>query len=543
MDVDLAGLVRPGLCLGGRYRLVEPIGAGGMAVVWRSWDTVLTRTVAVKLLATHERDSRLAQIRREARIAAQLSHPNIAQVHDYGESVVSGELVPYVVLELIAGDTLLNRLRDGDLPAPPALRVGAEVAAALAAAHAAGLVHRDIKPANIMLAPTGAKVVDFGIAATRGPAADGDTVFGTPTYTAPERLTGDEVLPASDMYALGVLLYRLLAGHTPWAADPPDRVLANHVYAEPPRLVPLGPVPAEVLDLCDRCLRKDPNARPTAREAARLLAAAAGAAELDAAGAGAVGATGVGAAGATGSDTAGAAGSDTAGAARVDAAVAAAEIGPASVGAGEEAPRSGVPAAEPSTVVHPPARKAPRVVQHLIAAGIVLAVVTTAGWLAARGASVEPSPPPAVAAPAPPSASATPSATPPATSSARPGPSTTLEPTVAATRPPGTQGAITGLPVTTTASQLPGTTSAPPPSTSAPDPVERTLSSPGGTVTADCPAATTARILSWTAARSYRMEEADTTPGPAPTVVFRHGSDSVTMTVTCHAGVPRAQID
>ncbi|MFC7277145.1 serine/threonine-protein kinase, partial [Paractinoplanes rhizophilus] len=402
MDIDLAGLARPGLCLGGRYRLVEPIGAGGMAVVWRSWDTVLTRTVAVKLLATHVRDPRLAQIRREARIAAQLSHPNIAQVHDYGETVVAGELVPYVVLELIIGGTLLDRLRDGDLPAPQSLRVGAEVAAALAAAHAAGLVHRDIKPANIMLAPTGAKVVDFGIAATRGPASEGDTVFGTPTYTAPERLTGDEVLPASDVYALGVLLYRLLSGHAPWAGAPAQRVLANHVHAEPPPLVPLAPVPAAVLDLCARCLRKDPAARPTAREAARVLAHAAG---LDAlreapglaaplappAGTEPVAGAGAGAWVAAGAGAGVAAGPAVGGGAAAGAAVGdgvGAGVG-AGVGDGDGggAPTAGLP----------PAPALSRNVLRLIAAAIVLATAATVGWLVAHRSPADPAPPPVAA--------------------------------------------------------------------------------------------------------------------------------------------------
>ncbi|WP_433383362.1 serine/threonine-protein kinase [Actinoplanes sp. CA-142083] len=501
MDVDLAGLARPGLCLGGRYRLVEAIGAGGMAVVWRSWDTVLTRTVAVKLLATHQRDPRLAQIRREARIAAQLSHPNIAQVYDYGESVVSGELVPCVVLELITGGTLLDRLRDGDLPAARSLRICAEVASALAAAHAAGLVHRDIKPANIMLAPTGAKVVDFGIAATRGPGADGNAIFGTPTYTAPERLTGDEVLPASDVYALGMLLYRLLSGQAPWAGSPPQRVLANHLHAEPPPLVPLAPVPDEVLELCARCLRKDPNERPTAHEAAQLLSAAAdaGAADVDAAG----------------------------------------------VGAAGGALPSGPGAAEPSTDIQEPARKASRVVLYLIAAGIVLAIATTAGWLVTRGAPAEPAPPPAAVA-RPPTAGAT---SPPAARGSSPPPAATappaLGPTLATTpRPAGTQGTIAGLPAPTTTPPAAPTTTSVPASTTPPlpEPVERTLTSRGGTVTADCPSPATARILSWTPARSYRMEEVDTTPGPSPAATFRHGADVVTMTVTCEAGVPRSEI-
>ena len=168
--------------LGGRYTLLDELGSGGMAVVWRARDEVLGRLVAVKLLAGRyagDAQSR-ARIRDEARAAATLSHPHIAQIYDYGEALDGGRLTPYVVMELVHGITLQQRVRTGLLEPRQIFRIGAQVAAALAAAHADGLVHRDIKPANVMVTQDGAKVVDFGLAATAGPAEPEDELLGTP---------------------------------------------------------------------------------------------------------------------------------------------------------------------------------------------------------------------------------------------------------------------------------------------------------------------------------------------------------------------------
>ena len=267
--------------LGGRYALVDQIGVGGMAVVWRARDEVLGRPVAIKLLAgkhAGEPDAR-DRIRAEARSAAALSHPNIAQVYDYGEAHEHGASVPYVVMELVRGGTLQDRMDAGPIPPRFAMRMAAEVAAALAAAHADGLVHRDIKPANVMVTPSGAKVVDFGIAAAIHPGGTGDEEFevlGTPAYLAPERLTADGVQPASDVYALGVLLYRMLSGHSPWSADTTTQMLSAHIYIDPEPLPVQPGVPDYVTALCNRCLSKDPTQRPSAREAAALLAQGAG---------------------------------------------------------------------------------------------------------------------------------------------------------------------------------------------------------------------------------------------------------------------------
>src|SRR4051794_14114915 len=181
-------------------------------------------------------------------------------------------------MELVNGPTLQQRVASGPLPPRTVFRICGEVAAALAAAHADGLVHRDIKMANIMVTPGGAKVVDFGIATAAGPVADEHMVVGTPAYLAPERLTGEDVQPASDVYALGVLLYRLLAHESPWSVESTTQMLSAHIYLDPSPLPPVPGVPPAVADLVARCLRKDPADRPTAAEVSATLGDAAEAA-------------------------------------------------------------------------------------------------------------------------------------------------------------------------------------------------------------------------------------------------------------------------
>src|SRR4051794_11515707 len=187
--------------LGGRYRLEEPLGQGGMSVVWLAMDEVLSRPVAVKVLDEQgagadpgRADGGRAAIRREAQSAARISHPNIASVYDFAEGEdPAGNPVAYLVMELLTGQPLAERLVEGDLTTASALTIAAEVAAALAAAHAHGLVHRDVKPGNIMLTPFGVKVFNFGIAARAGDPDEADEqgqILGTPMYVAPERLTG-----------------------------------------------------------------------------------------------------------------------------------------------------------------------------------------------------------------------------------------------------------------------------------------------------------------------------------------------------------------
>ena len=272
----------PGILLARRYRLIDRIGAGGMSVIWRSRDEVLDRVVAVKVLAASlAADARFrGMVRDEARSAAQLVHPHVATVHDYGETVApDGTVTAFVVMELLAGEELEARLTEGPLPWPAAVEVCAQVAEALAAAHRLGIVHRDVTPANIMMTATGAKVLDFGIATRIGAPdedADGET-FGTPAYVAPERLDGTPAQPATDTYALGVLLYETLTGHVPIPADTWDdltRALQSGRTPSPPDVPGL---PAEVAALCMGCLARDPRSRPTAHAAARVLRAAAAA--------------------------------------------------------------------------------------------------------------------------------------------------------------------------------------------------------------------------------------------------------------------------
>ncbi|MFG3705743.1 serine/threonine-protein kinase [Micromonospora sp. NPDC047670] len=261
--------------LAGRYRLGERLGKGGMSVVHRAHDEVLERDVAVKVLVAADPPAR-RRIQDEAKAAARLSHPNVTNVYDYGESVLFGRWVPFVVMELLTGRTLAQRLAAGPLPPRDALRVCADVAAGLAAAHAQGLVHRDVKPENVMLTPTGAKVVDFGIAAVAGtPEIDFEgRLLGTPAYLAPERLAAGEVLPASDVYALGLLVHQVLAGRLPWHSETQTGMLRAHAYAEPGPLPEVDGVPPEIGRLYRRCLAKAPGDRPSAADAARVLAGA-----------------------------------------------------------------------------------------------------------------------------------------------------------------------------------------------------------------------------------------------------------------------------
>ncbi|WP_328421037.1 serine/threonine protein kinase [Micromonospora sp. NBC_00389] len=258
--------------LAGRYRLLERLGSGGMSEVHRAYDEVLERDVAVKVLVVSDTNAR-QRIRAEAKAAARLSHPHVTSVFDYGQSPLDGAEVPFVVMELLGGHTLEQQLATGPLPPRAGLRICAEVAAALAAAHARGLVHRDVKPGNVMLTPTGAKVLDFGIAAVVGdPEIDFEgRLLGTPAYLAPERLEAGEVLPACDVYALGLLLHRVLTGRLPWRTEARAGMLRAHAYVEPDPLPAIDGVPPQIHRLYRWCLARDPDDRPPAAEVARIL--------------------------------------------------------------------------------------------------------------------------------------------------------------------------------------------------------------------------------------------------------------------------------
>jgi eukaryotic-like serine/threonine-protein kinase len=271
----------PGLRLHDRFILTDRIGLGGMSEVWRATDAVLGRAVAVKMLSSPlAADPVLrAATWREARAAARLAHPNVTQVYDYGEATLpGGAVVPYLVMELVEGQSLADRLTAGPLPWPDAAAIGAQVAAALAAAHRLGVVHRDVKPANVMLTPTGAKVLDFGIAALAGAGTDTDAgwLVGTPAYAAPERLWPGPAQPASDVYALGVLFHEMVTGRRPLAGDSwVEAQAARRAGVTVPPLDAPG-LPRRLTRLAQACLSSDPNDRPSAEDMAVALAAASG---------------------------------------------------------------------------------------------------------------------------------------------------------------------------------------------------------------------------------------------------------------------------
>jgi hypothetical protein len=248
--------------LRGRYRLDVLIATGGMGEVWRGTDLAIDRRVAIKVLRPeHEDDEEgLARFRAEAHHAGSLSHPNIAQVFDYGEP--AGAEPGYLVMELVDGLSLTRILDDGPLSPEDVMDVVAQTARGLAAAHRTGLVHRDIKPGNLLLRSDGlVKITDFGIAH-----ADGQTTFtqpgmliGTPAYLSPERVSGASATPAGDLYALGVVAHQCLTGHVPFAGEALAVALA-HLDRGLPALPPY--VPPEVAALVADLTRKDPAARP-----------------------------------------------------------------------------------------------------------------------------------------------------------------------------------------------------------------------------------------------------------------------------------------
>jgi serine/threonine-protein kinase len=242
--------------LDGRYRLVEPLGRGGTSEVWRGLDERLSRPVAVKILHGRGND----WMRNEAQALALLTHPHIATVYDYGYS----QRRHYLVMELDRGP----------LPWSAAVRSCAQVASALAVAHARGVVHRDVTPGNIMLTAAGVKLIDFGISALAGDretTVDGE-LYGTPPYAAPERLHSSAVAPAVDVFALGVVLYRAVSGCLPWHAHTAEQLVAAQRNADPADLPAVAGLPDEVGDVCMRCLARDPAERPSAAELAALLA-------------------------------------------------------------------------------------------------------------------------------------------------------------------------------------------------------------------------------------------------------------------------------
>jgi serine/threonine-protein kinase len=252
---------------GGRYRLDEPLGRGGMATVYLAHDEELRRPVAVKLLAESLAGDTVFRERflREARLAARLSHPNVVSVYDAGEAE-DGR--PYIVMEYVPGRTLEGL---GPLPAGEAVALALQACRGLAHAHEQGLVHRDVKPQNLLLRDDGTlKVADFGIARAAEATAltQVGTVLGTAAYLSPEQALGETVTPATDVYALGAVLYELLTGRPPYELESLADLAAKQQEGAIVPVAELAPeVPRRVEDTVMRALARNPAYRPASAEA------------------------------------------------------------------------------------------------------------------------------------------------------------------------------------------------------------------------------------------------------------------------------------
>jgi serine/threonine-protein kinase len=256
-----------GSLLAGRYEITAPIAVGGMGEVWRARDRVLDRTVAAKVLRSEYMSdpSFLARFRNEARHTAALTHPNIASVYDYGETLddTGTQQLAFLVMEFVEGHPLVTILHDEHrLPADWTLHVLGQSADGLSAAHRAGVVHRDIKPGNLIVRPDGVvKLTDFGIAQARdaAPLTRTGMVVGTAQYLSPEQAQGLEVTAASDVYSLGVVAYECLSGERPFDGASQVAIALAHINRPPPPLP--ADVPPAVRLLVERALAKDPADR------------------------------------------------------------------------------------------------------------------------------------------------------------------------------------------------------------------------------------------------------------------------------------------
>src|SRR5262245_45941208 len=253
----------------GPFRIVRPIGEGGMGVVYEAVDDRLGRKVALKTLLAAAEDPRARdRLRREARVAASVNHPNVCQVYEVGED--AGEL--YVAMELLEGEPLSARIARGPMPANEALRVALGVLGALEAIHARGLVHRDLKPSNVFLTPHGVKVLDFGLAlgvdektsSTEERLTLTGMVVGTPQYMAPEQWTKQGIGPPSDLFALSSMLFEMLTGRAPFQGRNPMEIYHAIAYEPPP---PLSGGSEPLDRLIQAALAKDPRDRPASAAA------------------------------------------------------------------------------------------------------------------------------------------------------------------------------------------------------------------------------------------------------------------------------------
>jgi len=260
----------------GPYELTAPIGAGGMGEVWRGRDTRLDRSVAVKLLPVGfaQDDERRQRFEREAKTISSLNHPHICTLFDVGHE---GD-AHFLVMELLEGESLADRLQQGPLPLDQVVKFGAQVSDALSAAHKQGIVHRDLKPGNVMLTKAGAKLLDFGLARSGAglggvsgstalpteakPLTSVGTVLGTFQYMAPEQLEGAEADPRTDIFALGALLYEMATARRAFEGKSKTSLIAAILSTQPPPISSVQPVMPPALDhVVKKCLEKDPDDR------------------------------------------------------------------------------------------------------------------------------------------------------------------------------------------------------------------------------------------------------------------------------------------
>jgi len=259
---------------GGRYQLRDLLGEGGMASVHLAYDSVLDRQVAIKTLHTElgREQAFRERFRREAQAVAKLTHTNIVSVFDTGEDALDGSTMPYIVMEYVEGRPLGSVLDEdvrqfGAMPADKALKITADVLAALDISHEMGLVHRDIKPGNVMMTKRGVvKVMDFGIARAMQSGVTSMTqtgmVVGTPQYLSPEQALGRGVDARSDLYSVGIMLFQLVTGRLPFDADSPLAIAYAHVQEEPVAPSSINrSLPPAVDALVARALKKNPNER------------------------------------------------------------------------------------------------------------------------------------------------------------------------------------------------------------------------------------------------------------------------------------------
>ncbi|RDI68509.1 serine/threonine-protein kinase [Nocardia pseudobrasiliensis] len=253
-----------------RFELIEPLGSGGMGTVWRAYDIALHREVALKEVRDDQQGgAQRERVLREARALARIGHPNVVAIHHIVDS--PAEKHPWIVMELVRGGSLADRLAAGPLPPDQAARIGRGILAALRAAHAVGVLHRDVKPANVLLRQDDSPVLtDFGIAALSdmtGLTSTG-SVVGSLNYVAPERLGGREGLPASDLWSLGLVLFTAVEGYQPMQRETSVATLAAVLKGEVPQPQRSGPLTPVLTAL----LVPDPDSRPTAEALDHMLA-------------------------------------------------------------------------------------------------------------------------------------------------------------------------------------------------------------------------------------------------------------------------------